>query len=498
MHLSVLLEMAAEAAPERVAIAAPGANLTFVELLQRSQAAATMFAQRRRPVGLVDENSEAVPIALMGAAFAGVPYVPLNFRFSDRRLAALVRRLGPAIVVHHRSVLARIGDIEGVEWLEREELIGSTASAGAPPTAGQPADPDDVAVQLFTSGTTGEPKAALLRHGHLASYVMSTVEFMAAAPDEATLVSVPAYHVAGITVVLSSVYTGRRIVYLPVFDPEAWVKTAAAERVTHAMVVPTMLGRILDVLERTDERLEGLRHLSYGGGRMPRPVIERALRLLPETDFVNAYGLTETSSTIAVLGPEEHRAALAADDPAVRRRITSVGRPAPSVKVEVRNDHGRVVGAETIGEVWVRGEQVSGEYVGFDARVDGWFPTRDRGFLDEDGYLFLDGRTDDVIVRGGENISPVEVEEVLVAHRDVLDAAVVGVPDMEWGEALTAVVVVARAGIEPDPDELRSWVRAHLRSSRVPTTVEFREELPYSETGKLLRRVLRAELATSA
>ena len=188
---------------------------------------------------------------------------------------------------------------------------------------------------LFTSGTTGEPKAAVLRHRHVVSYVFATLEFASADEEEATLVSVPPYHIAGISAAVTSMYVGRRVVYLPQFTPDAWVATAAAEAVTHAMVVPTMLGRVLDSMEATGERLPALRHLSYGGGRMPVEVIERALRLLPQVDFVNAYGLTETSSTISVLGPDDHREAIASDDPAVRRRLGSVGRPHGEIEVSV-------------------------------------------------------------------------------------------------------------------------------------------------------------------
>jgi acyl-CoA synthetase (AMP-forming)/AMP-acid ligase II len=283
------------------------------------------------------------------------------------------------------------------------------------------------------------------------------------------------------------------MVQLPAFSPADWVELALTERVTHAMVVPTMLVRILDELERRATTLPALRHLSYGGGRMPLPVVERALRLLPGVDFVNAYGLTETSSTIALLGPEDHRAALASDDPAIRARLGSVGRPLPAIELEIRDGSGGVLPAGISGEVWVRGEQVSGEYVSHRATTpDGWYPTRDRGYLDVGGYLFLDGRADDVIVRGGENISPGEIEDVLLEHPAVADAAVLGVPDTEWGERVEAVVVAA--GAIPDEFELQQWVRARLRSTRVPARVHLRESLPTTDTGKVLRRLLRDEL----
>jgi acyl-CoA synthetase (AMP-forming)/AMP-acid ligase II len=310
---------------------------------------------------------------------------------------------------------------------------------------------------------------------------LGTVEFLGASPDDAALVSVPPYHIAGLAAVLSSVYGGRRIVYLPQFTPESWVEVARIEAITHAMVVPTMLGRILDHLEASGEGLPALRHLSYGGGRMPVSVIERALKLLPDAGFVNAYGLTETSSTIAILTPDDHREAAASDDPEVRARLGSVGRPLPTIELEVRD-----------GEIWVRGEQVSGEYLGSGAAVreDGWFPTNDGGRLDGGGYLFVDGRLDDVIVRGAENLSPGEIEDVLFEHPAVVAAAVVGAPDDEWGEVPIAFVVKQEDLSEAD---LQQWVRDRLRSSRVPASVTFVDELPYNETGKLLRRMLRGK-----
>jgi acyl-CoA synthetase (AMP-forming)/AMP-acid ligase II len=272
------------------------------------------------------------------------------------------------------------------------------------------------------------------------------------------------------------------------------VDEAAGEKVTHAMVVPTMLGRILDVLEERGQSLPHLKALSYGGGRMPLVTIERALKLLPHVDFVNAYGLTETSSTIAVLGPDDHRAAFNTDQEAVKKRLGSVGRPLPSVEVEIRGPHGEVLPAGQSGEIYVRGDQVSGEYAHKKLiRDDGWFPTNDGGWMDEEGYLFVEGRLDDVIVRGGENLSPGEIEDVLREHPNVADVAVFGVPDDEWGERVAAVIVPK--GDRPSTDDLGKLVKSKLRSTKTPEIWAFREALPYNDTGKLLRRQLKAELS---
>ena len=239
----------------------------------------------------------------------------------------------------------------------------------------------------------------------------------------------------------------------------------------------------------------GIRALSYGGGKMPEPVIRRALDLFPITNFVNAYGLTETSSTIALLGPDDHRVAQYSEDETERTRLKSAGRPLPGVEVSIRDDDFNELPAGGVGEIYVRGEQVAGEYLEKGSLLNdgGWFPTRDGGLIDEGGYLFVQGRNDDVIIRGGENLSPGEIEDVLLTDVRVKEAAAIGVPDTEWGEKVVAVVV--RADDACAEDELQDLVRSRLRSSRVPTHIVFVDELPYNDTGKLLRRVLRENYA---
>jgi acyl-CoA synthetase (AMP-forming)/AMP-acid ligase II len=226
---------------------------------------------------------------------------------------------------------------------------------------------------------------------------------------------------------------------------------------------------------------------------MPTELIERALELFPKVGFTNAYGLTETSSTIALLGPEEHRVAQRATDAEARARLGSVGKPLPTVEIEIRDEEGRVLPAGERGEIYVRGEQVSGEYKERKALdQDGWFPTRDAGWIDAQGYLFLAGRTDDVIVRGGENMSPGEIEDVLMTHPAIADVAAVAVPSVEWGEAVGIAIVAKPGATPPSDDELRALIKNRLRSSRVPERIARLDALPYNEMGKLLRREVRA------
>lgn len=490
MNISLLLEMAAEAAPDRVGLVCEGERWTYGALLAAARGAAEMIRTSGcSHVALLDESSEAAAIALFGAALAGVPYCPLNYRLADADLAALIGRIAPALIIGDVERVTRLCPESGNEVHARADFV--RAAQAAAEGASEEGDPGEgIAIQLFTSGTTAAPKAAILRHSNLLGYILGTVEFGAADEADAALVVVPPYHIAGISALLSSIYSLRRIVMLPAFSPEAWLKLVEEERVTNAFLVPTMLARIIDAMDKgATADLSSLRAVAYGGGKMPLEVIQKALVRFPNAGFTNAYGLTETSSTVALLGPEDHREALASDDPRVRARLTSLGKPIPTVEIEIRDEDGRPLPPGEPGEIYVRGEQVSGEYKEKSALdADGWFPTRDAGYMDEDGYLFLSGRADDVIVRGGENMSPGEIEDVLATHPAIADSCAVAVPSVEWGEAVGIACVIRPGEDAPSDRELCELIRARLRSSRVPEKVLFVSELPYNEMGKLLRR----------
>lgn len=494
MNIATILDMAAEAFGDRVAVACGDARYTYAELREVAyRAAAEIKKSNAQYVALLDVTSPAAPIAIFAAAYAGVPYVPLNYRLTKPELNELIERVAPAYLVTTPEYAKLLEPREGVKVVDRAAFLSLPPTDAPIPEIGD--DPRAVAVQLFTSGTTGKPKAAILRHENLMSYIVGTVEFASAEEEDGIIVTVPPYHIAGISAVLSSTYACRRMVQLDGFEAKAWLAACREHSVSNAFLVPTMIQRIVEHLEETgaDANLPALRALAYGGGKMPLTTIQKAMQLLPHVDFTNAYGLTETSSTIAVLGPDDHRAAASSSDPAVRRRLGSVGKPG-AVELEIRDDEGKVLGPEEAGLVFVRGPQVSGEYLqqGSQLDADGWFPTKDRGYLDAEGYLFLDGRSDDVIVRGGENISPGEIEDVLLTHPAVADAAVVAMPDVQWGEGVAAAIVL-KAGATADIGELQELVKGKLRSSRVPQKIVFKDALPYNELGKVLRRLIRQD-----
>jgi len=373
--------------------------MTFEDLGELAKIVAGKVAAGEK-LAFLGEADPSFPAALFGAALAGTQFVPLNYRLSKEQLDAQLKRIAPSKLITDEAI-----SLDGIACVSSGSIL-----SGAPLQDDAPDEDGAVAVELFTSGTTGEPKSAILRHSNLMAYIFGTVEFMSAGEDEAALLTVPPYHIAGIAAVLSSTYAGRRMVQLPNFSPEAWVELAKKENVTNAL---------------------------------------------------------------CMLGPEDHLQAFKSNDPAIKRRLGSAGKPIPSIELEIRSEDGSVCDPEETGLVWVKGDQVSGEYKGLGSQLDsnGWFPTKDRGFVDNDGYIFIDGRADDVIVRGGENISPGEIEDVIRTHDAIKDVAAIAVADAEWGEGI-GLAIVCRSEVEDA--ELCDLVRKNLRFGKTLDPLEFR------------------------
>src|SRR6201993_1181498 len=403
MSISLLLEMAVSSNPDRTAVVSGDTRLTTQELSDLADGGAGVIAgSPANHVVYVGTGGAMLPLLIFASARAGLAFTPINYRLSAEGIHALIRRLPePLVIVDSRYREMRRD--AGQHVIDSDEFCAQAGEAAPSENPAEFPDPDAVAIVLFTSGTTSQPKAVELTHNSRASYVTGTVEFESAEPTDAALICVPPYHIAGVGAALSNLYAGRKMVYLPNFDAREWVRLINDERVTTATVVPTMLDRIVTALDNDGHRLPSLRNLAYGGSRVGLPLVRRALELLPHVGFVNAYGLTETSSTIAVLTPDDHRASLAAPVEQVARRLASVGQPVGSVEVQIRDEDGKVLGPGESGELYVRGEQVSGRYTGIGSVLDedGWFPTRDVALLDEDGYLFIGGGRDDTIIRGG-------------------------------------------------------------------------------------------------
>ena len=325
---------------------------------------------------------------------------------------------------------------------------------------------------LFTSGTTGLPKPIAISHRVVTDRLAFYSRPIDPESDQVVdMMSAPIFHIGGTLGLLISLHQGKQLVLMPKFDAGTWLALVERYRVAQTFVVPTMLRRILDHPKFTTTDLSSLRALSYGAAAAPVDLIRRAVAALPDVDFSNTFGQTETLGAYAALTPEDHRRG---------DRLNSVGRPLAGVDVRILDpSSGEAVPPGSVGELVVRAEQNTTEE---------WLHTGDTGWQDDAGYLYPTGRLSDTINRGGEKFGPVEVEEVLRTHPNVADVGVVGVPDDELGERVGAVVVVS----EPvSPEELTGYCASHLATFKVPDYLQFADELPISVLGKLNRPALR-------
>ena len=330
MSIALLLEMAVSGDPDRVALVDGDTRLTIGELSELADGGAGVIAASGADhVAYVGSGGVMAPLLIFASARAGRAYTPINYRLSGDGIRELIQRLPDPLVIVDGRYRDMVGDV-GKTVMSSDDFL---AAARAAEPAAEFADPDDVAIVLFTSGTTSKPKAVELSHGNLTSYITGTVEFGSAEPDDAALICVPPYHIAGVNAAMSNLYAGRKMVYLANFEAREWVRLVADEKVTTATVVPTMLDRIVTALEQEPVELPSLRNLAYGGSKVGLPLVRKALDMLPHVGFVNAYGLTETSSTIAVLTPEDHRDAHRHPDETVAKRLGSVGQPVPGIEV---------------------------------------------------------------------------------------------------------------------------------------------------------------------
>jgi acyl-CoA synthetase (AMP-forming)/AMP-acid ligase II len=481
--------------------------------IQRLAAALGRAGIRRGDrVGALHTNSDLYVIAYYATAAAGAVFVPLNYRakppelehmigtasikllFVGDRYAPVVETLKPRLPSVETCV-----DLDGSRagMLPFEEL----RAMGEGGFEEIEVDDDDVTILMYTSGTTSLPKGVMLTYNDFTAYVCGNVELADGTPRGTALLAAPLYHIAGATNIMTALFTGRRLVVLEQFEPRRWLEAVERERVTHAFVVPTMMKHLIDHPDFARFDLSSLQNLSYGGAAMPFPVIRRAIEMFPKSvGFVNAFGQTETTSTLTILGPDDHRL----DGPPAEvernlKRLVSIGRPLPDVAVKVVDETGRDLAHGEVGELWVKTDRTMKGYADKSGGVsspehDGWLPTRDMGWIDPDGYIYLAGRKDDMIIRGGENISPAEVEATLYAHPGVEEVAVIGVPDEEWGQRVAAFVV-ARPGSQLNEGVLAEFCRARLASFKKPEIFRFVAELPKNPMGKILKKDLREEFA---
>ncbi len=492
-------------------------RLTYGQLYDRICRLASVFNQlglkQRDVVAVMDTNSDLYVTAYYASAKAGLTFLPLNYRAKDPELEYMVNTagakallVGPRYYEQIRRVRPKLATVSIVlamgEATSDFPSVERLLADASPQEADAEVEDEDISVLMYTSGTTSLPKGVMLRFQDFTAYVTANVEMADGSDRGAALVCVPFYHIAGMVAMMTNIWTGRRIVLMPQFEARTWLALVERERITHAFVVPTMMKQLLDEPNFSKTDFSSLTNLAYGGAPMPLPVIRRAIEAFPKhVGFVNAYGQTETTSSLTVLGPEDHRLEGTPEEIERKlRRLNSIGRPLPDVEVKIIDENGNPLPPGQVGEICIRTPRIMKGYFGREddaALPDGFRATRDLGWMDEEGYIYFAGRKDDMIIRGGENIAPAEIEVVLTSHPAVEEAAVIGVPSIEWGQTVYAFVV-PRPGKSVSPKELDAFCRARLASFKCPENYEIVDALSKNPLGKILRNELRARVSAGS
>ncbi len=455
-------------------------------------------------VGILSLNSDRYAEYLLAVPWADAVLNPVNIRWSPAEIAYSINDsdtkvlliddafapMAPALKAQCAGLTTMIHCGDGPTpdgMLAYEEIL-----AAAEPVEDVRRSGDALAGLFYTGGTTGFPKGVMLSHANLTTSSLGMLASSSLLQNDAVLLhAAPMFHLADLAAWLGQVMTGGRHVIVPFFDPKAVCDAIATHKVTDVLLVPTMIQLVVDNPDVGSFDLSSLQHILYGASSIAEGLLKRTMALLPHVRLAQAYGMTELAPVATLLLPDDHR------EPYLR----AAGRPAAHVELEIRDADGKPVPTGTVGEVCVRGGNVMLGYWNRPQETaaavrDGWMHTGDGGYLDADGYLYIVDRIKDMIISGGENVYSAEVESALSQHPAVLQSAVIGLPDPEWGERVHAVIVAA-PGTEPDPDEIREFVKERIAGYKTPRSFDFVTELPVSGAGKILKRELREQYAAA-
>ena len=489
-----LLERSTRLYPERRAVGIVGGpSLTYSELFQRVGRVAAVLARvgvsRGDRVGVMASAGLAFFDAYLGAAWLGASAVPVSTRLAPAEVARQLADAEPRAVIvdaEHGETVAQAHS-DGTALIEHDspEFHRLLSSSDPAPAAAQP---EDTALIIYTSGTTGDPKGVCLSHAALTFNAFVTAVSQELQPSDVYLSATPLYHASAGLRVITMLVDGQAHVVLPSFDAEDAMSAIGDEGVTTTIMVATQLQRILDSPGFDPERFASMRLLLYGASPTGSDLVKTMVESLP-CSLYHGYGLTEAAAVCTALGPEDHRRGTGTD-----RSGLSCGRPIVGVDVKIRGPDGREAPPGEVGELLIRTPKLMSAYwrqPEDTARAiqEGWLHTGDLAHRDRQGYLYLAGRIKELIISGGVNISPSQIENTLSHHPEVAEAAVIGLPDRLWGEAVTAVVV-PRSGASPTLEELSQWVGSRLASHMKPKRLVLTDRLPRGDTGKVQKHLL--------
>ncbi|MDR6626269.1 fatty acid--CoA ligase [Caulobacter segnis] len=499
----------AEARPDAVAFSFEGRETTFADFDRHTNQVANALIAAGLSTGdhvaYVGKNSDWYFELLIGAAKAGVVTTPIGWRLAAPEIAYIVADsdaklvfVGPELIGHVEDVAAELTHRPVVIAMEPQGA-GENATFEAWRDAQPDTDPhkpiatSDIAIQLYTSGTTGRPKGAMLTHDNLLAMRREASKTPLAwnqwGPSDVSLVAMPVAHIGGTGWGLVGLLNGAKGVVAREFDPTKVLDYIEKDRISKMFMVPAALQIVVRLPRAREVDYSRLSYILYGAAPIPLDLLRECMEVFG-CGFVQQYGMTETTGTVVYLPPEDH-------DPAGNARMRAAGLPMPGVELKVIDEAGNSLPPNTVGEVAVRSASTMKGYWKLDEATaktidaDSWLRTGDAGYLDEDGYLFIHDRVKDMIISGGENIYPAEVESAVYGHPHVAEVAVIGVPDEKWGEAVKAVVA-PKPGVTPDADDIIAFARTRIAHFKAPKSVDFVAALPRNASGKILRRELRA------
>ncbi len=485
--------------PEGVAIEYEGQQMTYAGLDDLTRRLIALFKahglSKGDRIAWLGKNSDLYAVLYAASGRTGVVIAPIGWRLAPPEIAYIANDTGAKIIFAEDDFVENAQQI-AAQLDSAPKVIGASAAWKAiseqEPCDFEPAGPDDGMLQLYTSGTTGNPKGVVLTSGNLLSLRNhardAKLPWAELEPDDCVLVAMPIAHIGGTGLINISLVSGVRALIQPEFNPE-WVLDGVARGVTQMFIVPAALQMVIQHPLAATTDFSNLRYLMYGAAPIPLELLREAVKTMPATGFLQAYGMTETTGTIATLPPEDHTLE-------GNKRMRSAGKAVPGSEIAILGPDGDELPRGEIGEVAVRSpSNTSGYWQLPEATADtidanGWLHTGDAAYMDDDGYVYIQDRIKDMIISGGENVYPAEVESAIYGHPGVAEVAVIGVPSERWGEEVKACIV-AKPGSSCDPNDIIAWTREKIAPFKVPKSIDIIPEMPRNPTGKILRRELR-------
>jgi acyl-CoA synthetase (AMP-forming)/AMP-acid ligase II len=503
--IAAVIRKHAASRPDAVALIQDGAAVTYAELHARSNRVASALQSAGVRAGdriaYLDKNSIEYFELLFGGAKLNAVSVAVSWRLTPSEIVYIINDSQATVFVFGAEYAGLVAEIAGqLTTVERLLVVGDHArfdSYAAWRDAGADVDPGvepagaDVAFQVYSSGTTGHPKGVMLSNDNLFSLLPASSRAWGIDASAVNMVALPLFHIGGSGWAMVGLFNGSSSVIVREATPAALIEIIGQYRITHAFLVPVLLQFMQVMPSAASGDYSSLKLIVYGASPISEQVLAGAIRLM-RCKFAQAYGLTETTGAIVTLPPADHD-----PDGPNRHRLRAAGKPHDNVELKIVSpDTGKTLPVGEPGEIWTRSRQNMLGYWRMDEATaaafsqDGWLKTGDIGYFDKDGYLYIHDRLKDMIVSGGENVYPAEIENVLMKHPSVADVAVIAIPSEKWGESPLAIIVPAR-GATIDEKEILAFARQHLASFKVPVAIERATEIPRNPSGKVLKKILR-------